>query len=294
MQLQYAGRMPMPGRRSTERGAGRGWWVYFAAVAVVCPACAIKQRPAPANVESQDRVPTGVPVTSPAPAGETVTPAPTPAGGAARRDGFPPPDPRRVAYVSGVVIDWDRRVVEVEAEVVLRRGPLELLACSPNTREHESILVVGARPKHIYEAMGLLGLRPGSPVRYDEAQDRWVPATGERLRLSVRVGDAAGEGETIPVEEWMWDVAGERPVGSIEWVFAGSTGYGKERFGADVEGTIVCVVDFGSALIAPGSLHTADNEELWLAARTDRIPPVATRCRLVIGSAEAPPGANAK
>ncbi|UCE61208.1 MAG: hypothetical protein JSU63_05560, partial [Phycisphaerales bacterium] len=60
-------------------------------------------------------------------------------------------------FAPGVKIDWQRRVVEVDASVVLREGPLELLACSPQTREHESILAVRARPLHIYQAMGLIG-----------------------------------------------------------------------------------------------------------------------------------------
>jgi len=68
-------------------------------------------------------------------------------------------------FADGIQINWTRKQVEVEATVVLREGPLELLACSPNTREHESILVIEARPLHIFKAMGLIGLQPGKPVR---------------------------------------------------------------------------------------------------------------------------------
>ena len=72
-------------------------------------------------------------------------------------------------FAPGVHIDWANRAVEIDARVVLRSGPLELLACSPKTREHESILVVDARPLHVYQALGLIGLAPGSPSRFDEA-----------------------------------------------------------------------------------------------------------------------------
>ena len=54
-------------------------------------------------------------------------------------------------FVHGGRIDWTNRRGEVDSRVVLRKGPLELLACSPQTREHESILVVNARPLHIFQ-----------------------------------------------------------------------------------------------------------------------------------------------
>ena len=58
-----------------------------------------------------------------------------------------------------------------------------------------------------------------------------------------------------------------------------------DRFGADLDGTVVTVVDFDTSLIATAAPHTADNSALWLAARTDVIPPRGTRCVLMIDSA---------
>ena len=75
-------------------------------------------------------------------------------------------------FAQGVWIDWRQATVELDARVVLRTGPLELLACSPRTREHESILVVPARPMHVFQALGLVGLEAGSPLRYDEERGR--------------------------------------------------------------------------------------------------------------------------
>ena len=58
--------------------------------------------------------------------------------------------------------------------------------------------------------------------------------------------------------------------------------------GAEREGTVACVVDFETALITVGALHTADNASLWLAANTPEIPPVGTPCTLLIRAE--PPG----
>ncbi len=196
---------------------------------------------------------------------------------------------RRVReFAPGVRIDWKGLVVEVEAKVVLRKGPLELLACSPQTREHESIFVVAARPSHIFQAMGLIGLEAGRPVRYDEQQGRLLAANGEPVEIKVRYRDRSGN-RTVPVEKLLATLNGKRPPASVNWVFAGSRPIGDGLFGADLEGTVICVVDFDTALISLGSLHSADNEQLWLSANPDEIPPVGTACTLLIRSASKRP-----
>lgn len=202
------------------------------------------------------------------------------------------PQPRDVA--PGVRIDWKQKVVELDAKVVLRDGPLELLACSPRSREHESILVVPARPQDIYHALGLIGLEPGKPPRYDDATQRSIPATGQRLELAVRV-TRDGESRTTPVERWLLATDGRQIEGRLNWVFAGSHKAPDGRFTADLDGTIACVVDFDSALIALGTSHSADNEALWLRANPKEIPPLGTSCTLMIRAAiepEAPPPAK--
>ncbi|MGD2110212.1 MAG: YdjY domain-containing protein [Phycisphaerae bacterium] len=191
-------------------------------------------------------------------------------------------------FAPGVRIDWKTRAVEVDAKVVLRKGALELLACSPQTREHESILSVSARPTHVYQALGLVGLEPGSPVRYDKRENRLIPPSGAPLDIDIRYV-VKGKQKTEPATRWLVDVERKRSPESVNWVFAGSDTYGDGRFAADLDGTIICVVDFETALITVGALHTADNRNLWLAANTDAIPPVDSPCTLVIRGASLRP-----
>jgi len=195
-----------------------------------------------------------------------------------------PPKLRRVQYAPFVLIDWSRRTVEIDVEVVLRTGALELLACSPHTREHESILRVPARPLRIFEAMGLVGLEPGAPASYDDSRQEWHAAYGSLLdiRIKWKQGDAERES---PAHRWLFDVKMKRPVESVHWVFAGSLESGG-RFGADIDGTVISVVDFPASLIALDVSHVSDNEALWLLSNTDAIPPVGTKCVLVIRAVE--------
>ncbi len=185
------------------------------------------------------------------------------------------------------MLDWDDRAVRVSATVVLREGPLELFACSPQTREHESILAVQGRPLHLFQAMGLIGLESGSPPSYIEKRDQWQQAHGEPLDLHVEYRDG-GKMRTVKPSEWTIEKKTGKPPEKLEWVFAGSVVREKGHFGADSDGTVVCVVDFDSALIALSTRHSADDAELWLAANPETIPPLGTACTLIIRSAYHP------
>jgi hypothetical protein len=197
------------------------------------------------------------------------------------KPGAPEADGRPREFAPGLYLDWHRRTVAVEGEIILRKGELELFACSPRTREHESIIVIRPRPMLVFQALGLMGFEPGSPVVFDPATDRWEPPKGQKLALRIRyVLD--GLEYTVPLEHWLTDArTGGRP-DDVPWVFAGSKSMANGRFGADVDGTVVALVDFETAIIAVGALHTADNERLWLAAYTEAIPPMGTPCTLLI------------
>ncbi len=210
---------------------------------------------------------------------------PTPAQAPSSRPSGDQDRPRRVEFAPGVTIDWLRLQVEVAGRVVLREGLLELFACSPHTREHESIVAVAARPLHIHQALGLIGLDPGQPVTYNENEDRRVPPSGDRLEIEVRYREGDRD-RTVNIWEWMADADAGAAVAPRDWVFCGSRTYPGGVFGADAEGTIICVVDFDSALVALSEAHSADNALLWVAARGDRIPPAGTPCTLLIRAAK--------
>ena len=192
---------------------------------------------------------------------------------------------RIVPYAPGVRIDWAQSVVELDARIVLRQGPLELFACTPQTREHESIVVVRARPRRIFEALGLIGLEPGAPVQWDSHGTRRSAAWGAALRVDV-VLVADGAEQVFGIHEWMQRAADGAPLKRRDWVFSGSRRLSGDRLASDLEGTVICVVDFASALIALPETHTASDAALWLHARTERIPPLGTACVIRISSAE--------
>lgn len=184
-------------------------------------------------------------------------------------------------FMPGVWINWQEREVEVEALVVLREGMLELLACGPLTREHESILRIDALPSHIYQALGLIGLEAGSPPAWDEVAQRSLAATGSRLAIRARYAKNR-EIITEGIGQWLRDVRQDRPAPPMRWVFSGSVRTERGQLAADLEGTTICVVDFASALISLPKSYSADNENLWLEPAASRIPPLGSACVLLI------------
>ncbi len=195
----------------------------------------------------------------------------------------PPPEPRVVHFAPGIRLDYRTPQVEIDARVILREGPIELFAYSkaPVPKEHESILLIDAPAESVYYALGLIGLRPGRPPRYDEVNDHMEPATGDEVEIRVRYG-RDGRVCEHPATDWLLDVATGRPPTDLRWVFAGSGRDARGRYTANLEGTTITVVDFESAVVAPASSHSSANESLWLHARREAIPPVDTPVLLLL------------
>lgn len=179
-----------------------------------------------------------------------------------------------------VTLDRAAGHVEVRGQVI--GGPvewLELLACRPGTREHESVVTLDARADHLHAALLLLGLSPGTPADahwqgdtlvhtpprgpklgvffvFDHAPDRPVPA-------GVYVADQA---TGAPLDPARPPLAGEPAVqADLEpgggWVFAGSrlvAARERSYFLAEENGTLISLVNFGDDLIARDTPRAAD------------------------------------
>ncbi|GJM24894.1 MAG: hypothetical protein DHS20C16_13090 [Phycisphaerae bacterium] len=219
------------------------------------------------------------PGSSPAPTTPTTTQPVTPT---------PAPKPmhpvtpagKRVEYAKDVLIDWSALQVEVTARVAQTDLPIELLLCGEGTKEHESILVTSAQPKKIYEALGLIGATAGTPVSFDPATKKQTAASGQPLDIEIAY-EVDGKKTSKKAHEWMVDSKNKKPIGPLNWVFCGSRKDG-EKFAADADGTIACVVDFSTSLIGLAESHSASDSELWVLADKNRVPKVGTMCTVVI------------
>ncbi len=188
-----------------------------------------------------------------------------------------------VAFQPGVWIDWEGRQVQVRGRVVLRSGGLEFLACFAG-KEHESIIRLDAAAAHIYMALGLIGLTPGRPPTWDEQAGQYQPPAGDLLDIRLEWQEA-GQLRAADPCEWLAEIEYGRTPLSRPWVFAGSRRLPDGTLSSDFTGVGIALVDFPDSLICLSSRHPSSLADLWVEARTDAIPPLATPVKLLLGPA---------
>jgi hypothetical protein len=201
---------------------------------------------------------------------------------------LPPPVPTPLQTRIGpnvyLEIDGDRRRVIVPAEVGFREGPLELLFCRRNTKEHESILSADVDARHLHAALLAAGAVPGSPVQFEP---KYQPAKGTPVRVLIR-HTAGGETKTVNAREWVRESKSQKEL-LLDWVFAGSfffktppdeKGEQRELYAAN-GGDIVCVSNFPEAMLDLPVESPAENDALQYEAFTERIPPLGTKLTLI-------------
>ena len=189
----------------------------------------------------------------------------------------------RAAFQPGVTIDWKQRAVLVEAQVVLRQGPLEFFACLSG-KEHESVLLMKASATHVYLALGLIGLTPGHPPRWDEAAQAFRPPAGDLIDVSVEWKES-GAPRSAPASAWLREIKYARAPFVRPWVFAGSRRLENDTLAADRSGHGIALVDHSDSLLAQSRSYVSRDADLWVEANTPRIPPLGTTVQLVLRAA---------
>ncbi|XAM00972.1 YdjY domain-containing protein [Phycisphaeraceae bacterium D3-23] len=197
---------------------------------------------------------------------------------------------------NGILIDREARTIDIDAKVCLRECEfLEQLACSQDTREHESLLVLLAKPSMVHTALLLLGVEPGAPLQWVEEEDsvRTIPPRGPAIGVLIVTTDDEGEEVITPANEWVKDQKTDEVMRGNTWLFAGSKFVevnGQEMYVADAYGTAISLVNFGDDLLARSTEMTDSNDShgrVW-GANTDAIPEVGTEVRIRLSVPEPP------
>ncbi|MEM9251845.1 MAG: YdjY domain-containing protein [Planctomycetota bacterium] len=121
-----------------------------------------------------------------------------------------PPEP--TLRLPGLRVDRETGSVLVDARVVGQDADwLELIACTPNSREHEALVVVDALPSHVHLALTTLGAEAGQPQNARQlGPGEWQtdPARGPEIAISAIVEGPDGPDET---SLHAWYAAGPPP-----------------------------------------------------------------------------------
>jgi biopolymer transport protein ExbD len=195
------------------------------------------------------------------------------------------PEVTVIKTLPGIVVDLKAKEVRLEGIVCLQKGALELLICSKGTREHESIVVVQAKPSHVTFALSLLGLGHGQPG-YRTESGAFSPPAGAAVDILVRFSRQAADGKAETVEVPAWKLL--RPSGSqsdleqpLQWVYVGLAGK-EDLVASDREGTVVCLSNFAEAVLDVPFASTSANADLLYEANPRIVPAVGTPVEVVL------------
>ena len=194
------------------------------------------------------------------------------------------PPARKVVPVGDVrVYPVDRQVV-LDAEVCLREGVLEFLMVAWQSKTHESVLHTKAKASHLHAGLLLLGLTPGKPARWsgEDEHARFLPPAGAGLKMEAAWKDKAGKDHRVDVGQWLKGSDGKQIVRPKEWVFVGSEVLPGGKYWAELDGEIISVTNFASAVIDVPFRSSNANEQREYYAGTADIPPVGTKVEVIV------------
>jgi hypothetical protein len=141
-----------------------------------------------------------------------------------------------VYQVGGVVIDANRRRLEVAGHVNMTAGAVEVLLCTRRGKTHESVLVADAEPYHIQVGLLLLGLEPGERPLLRQGDPN--PPQGDSVEIRVSWRDSTGNLVEVRAEDMLIDQRTGKPMAATPWIFVGSR-IRDGMFEAQLEGNIV-------------------------------------------------------
>lgn len=188
----------------------------------------------------------------------------------------------RISEKDAVWIDVERKLVVIDAKICAREAPLEMFVCTPNTKEHESVIVVDSSAYIIHAALLAVGAKPGSPVRFDP---EYAAANGTEIDVLILWTDKDGKRHKARGQEWVKRSSNGKQL-EHPWVFAGSGFWvdqrtGKKHYHAE-GGDLICVSNFPTAMLDIPVESSQANDGLLYMPFTERIPPIDTKVRLVL------------
>ena len=198
------------------------------------------------------------------------------------------------AIFPGITIDAKDRRVDVQSVICLSEGFLELVACGKDSKEHESLLMVEAKPSHIHAALLLIGTAAGNPAMaqpLDEEGNRWrhFPPRGQKVKAFLVLPNDKGEAIEHPVSDFiipsedpsgLREASGEKEKFPDHFLFTGSQfhGEGQERqYLADVSGHVLSIATFGDETLGLSGFHGQDNGSLSWQINPEKVPQLGTK-----------------
>jgi hypothetical protein len=177
--------------------------------------------------------------------------------------------------IGKILLDVEKREVRFPGKVNMAKGVIELLACAPGGKRHESILIVYIIPYHLQVSLLLLGLNYGDNINYQG--DPTIPQ-GDSVEVWVK-WNRNNEEFIVRGEDFIFDLVSRKTMKHTHWIFSGSKVI-NGTFMADMEGSIITTFHDPYTII-DNPLPGGGNDELYVVNET-LVPPKETEIQLII------------
>jgi len=213
--------------------------------------------------------------------------------------------PDKVVQLPGIEIHPEKGMVDVDGQVALTDGLLELIACTEGTKEHEAIVRINAAPIHVHTALLLIGARNGTPAMrkpINEEKTRWMhlPPSGQPIKVSLVIETAEGEKIERPINDFIRRTEGDPYMPDLGYeteetdeeaepfpdvfLFTGSHlidgPEGSKQYLADRSGHVITISTFGDELLGLSGFQSRENGELVWEVDPTHLPPLDTKVTL--------------
>ena len=188
---------------------------------------------------------------------------------------------KRLSQTQEIWLDAKKKQVIVGGKVCFDNGPLEMLICPKETKEHESIVSINAESWQVHAALVAIGSSPGVPCRW---APEYTPAWGPTIEIEMMWRDAkTKEIKTIDAKQWILNSDTQKPM-TTPLVFGGS--YSEPQFEGEQpryqanDGELICLANFSTSTI---DLHVSkEDTDIFFEANTPLIPPINTQVYTII------------
>jgi hypothetical protein len=185
--------------------------------------------------------------------------------------------------------------IEIDGFTCLKRGPyLELLACTPHGKTHESLLIWCCDPEKLHLALILLGLKPSQGQVKEFGEEKTL--AGDKVTIEVEWAKDAKAvpgpgiaGERHFVEELIFDQKRNGPMPRAGWVFTGSTTIdefvppdykeAKKVYAATATGTVAVTFHDPAALLDTSLEGSQTTYIPWNDRLPERFTPIVVHLR---------------
>lgn len=169
--------------------------------------------------------------------------------------------------LGSVEIDADSGMVIVTGHINQVEGPVELLACGPAGKLHESVLQLDAKPIDLQAALLALRLKSGPAMKEVGAG----PPVGDTIAVWIS-WTSNGVRRIVRGEELLWNRRDKKVVKS-DWIFTGSTFIDGKFKALDDESMIATYWD-PWAIVNIADAVGGDDDAIFV--KRDAIPPLGT------------------